>query len=338
MVEIIKTNHKEEIKKLSENLLKNIYSDTILTQKLNENTFNKFLLQHYFLVENEQTLAYLALYYNQDLRFKEKKTFTIGHYEAIENNIFAQKIINEVAKEVKNQDGNYLIANMKGSTWYQYRFSLHNDFPNFFLEPYHPIYYNQHFINAGFEVIERYFSSIDKIMQYDNPAILAKEKFFFDMGVKIRTINLNDFANELQKIFTFSAKAFTQNFLYTPIDENVFMEQYLPLKPFLCEDFVLIAEDNQGKTIGVFFALPDRADNQNKTLIIKSIARDADEKWQGLGHVIGNILYRNGKQNGFTQIIHAFMRENGYSTQISKNYSGEIYKNYALYGKSLSNY
>ncbi|TAG95570.1 MAG: hypothetical protein EAZ20_00225 [Bacteroidetes bacterium] len=77
--------------------------------------------------------------------------------------------------------------------------------------------------------------------------------------------------------------------------------------------------------------------NYNKTLIIKSIARHSAKMWQGLGHVIGNILYRNAKKNGFTKIIHAFMRENGYSTQISKNYSGEIYKNYALYGKSLSN-
>ncbi|TAG85550.1 MAG: hypothetical protein EAZ20_14840, partial [Bacteroidetes bacterium] len=168
MIKIISTNEKEEIKKLSENLLKNIYTDGILQQKLKENHHNDFLLNHYFLVENENTLAYLALYYNEDLKFKGKKTFTIGNYEAIENSIFAQKLIDYAEKEAQNKESKYLIANMKGTTWHSYRFSLHNNFPNFFLEPYHPVYYNQHFVEAGFEIIQKYFSSIDTILQYDN--------------------------------------------------------------------------------------------------------------------------------------------------------------------------
>lgn len=335
MIEIIETKDAKEIKILSEKLLKNLYKDNILEQKLQENPCNEFFLSHYFLSENNEILAYLALYHNENLKFENKKTFTFGNYEAIENTEIAQILINHAINETKNKNGEYLIANMQGSTWNNYRFSLNNDFPNFFLEPYHPIYYNQHFINTGFEVIQRYFSSIDQAMQYDNVVILEQEKAFLVMGVRIRNIDLDNFASELQQIFRFSLQNFAQNFLYTPIQEYVFVEKYLPLKPFLRPDLILIAEDNKGNIIGVFFAVPDVFDQTQKTLIIKSIVRHEGQEWKGLGHVIGNVLYRNAKKNGFTQVIHAFMRENGFSTQISKNYSGKIYKNYALYGKSI---
>jgi hypothetical protein len=96
-----------------------------------------------------------------------------------------------------------------------------------------------------------------------------------------------------------------------------------------------LAEDSEGNLLGYFFCIQDFYNQKEKSLILKTIARHPDKKWAGLGHVIGNQIYRKAVEQGFQTVIHAFMFDEGYSTTISKNFSGERFKNYHLYGKQI---
>jgi hypothetical protein len=40
-------------------------------------------------------------------------------------------------------------------------------------------------------------------------------------------------------------------------------------------------------------------------------------------------------QKQYKSIIHSFMYEEGTSSNMSKNFSGSVFKNYVLYGKEL---
>ncbi len=343
-MQIIEISEKQNNIHIFYELLEKLYDkEQIYQKKMCENITNAFLVNRYVLLKNEKPKAHIAIYYNENLQFDEKidtkkpqKIFCIGNYEAFDDIEVAKKILEFALKEIKKMQGTYILAQMQGTTWENYRFSVHNHSPNFFLEPYHQAYYHTHFLEMGFEIVEKYFSSIDQYMVFDTPLVLLQEKKFVEMGVTFSTLDLENYEENLRKIFAFNALAFSQNVLYSPISEDFFVEKYLKILPIIQKDYVIIAKDTSNEIIGVFFAIPDIWDKSKKTLIIKSISRHPSPQWQGLGHVIGNILYRNASKNGITHIIHAFMRENGFSTQISKNYSGEIYKKYVLLGYKIS--
>ncbi len=321
---------------LFDELLQNLYSAYILQQKkMCEYITDAYLVERLYQIHDNSPKAHLAIYYNEKLQYKNQKIFCIGNYEAVEHGDFGVNLLHIALEKIKNLGGKYVLGQMQGSTWDNYRLNTHNNYPNFFLEPYQHAYYVTHFEQVGFEIVEKYFSSIDNDIVFDKLEVLAQAKTFENVGVTIREIDLMNFEQELRNIFAFNSIAFAQNTFYTPISIDFFLEKYLKILPIIKKEFVLIAEDSQKNIIGVFFAIPDVWNLTEKSLIIKSISRHPDKKWQGLGHVIGNILYKNAFQNGFTQIIHAFMRENGFSTQISKNYSGKIYKNYVLLGRNL---
>ena len=65
------------------------------------------------------------------------------------------------------------------------------------MEPYHPLYLNTQFKAQDFSEIANYFSSIDRKIVYDHPAVLARKEELVTEGLSIRSIRLDDYENEL---------------------------------------------------------------------------------------------------------------------------------------------
>jgi hypothetical protein len=74
-------------------------------------------------------------------------------------------------------------------------------------------------------------------------------------------------------VYALSLAAFKNNFLYTAINRDEFVQQYTPYKEFIDSDYVLLARDNDGQCCGFVFAIPDylqqRTGGQINRLIIK---------------------------------------------------------------------
>lgn len=299
-----------------------------------QETFNKAVFHTgLMMVENDEIQGRLVVYHNPNLQYKGKKIITIGNYECVDNQQVAKQLLDEATKIAQSLGAELILGPMNGSTWDSYRFSTSHDEANFFLEPYHHLYYNEHFTNNGFSLFARYFSSKDSVLSYDAPAVLEREKHFLAEGVRFRNVDLANFEAELERLYAFNSVAFQSNHLYTPIEKSDFIEKYAATKRIINPDFVRLAEDSEGNLLGYFFCVQDFYNQKEKSLILKTIARHPDKKWAGMGHVIGNQIYRKAVEQGFQSIIHAFMFDEGYSTTISKNFSGERYKNYHLYGK-----
>ena len=296
---------------------------------------SKFLEACYVLMDGQVLLGRFALYFNKELKYAGLPTACIGNYECNANDEDAEQLLDHAFAEAKKRGAHYLLGPMNGSTWDNYRFSLHHDHPEFLMEAHHHLYYNKQFSDSGFEVVAKYFSAIDRKMVHDRPEVLAREKELLVSGMKIRNIDIANYRQELERLYPFITNAFRKNFLYSPIDKESFLDKYLEAGKFIDPEFVIIAENNAREIIGVFFCVQDLLNRNEKHLIVKTIARHPAKEWTGLGHVMGNEITRRCVKKNFTAMIHAFLYEQGTSTTISKNFSGEIYKNYALYGKQL---
>jgi hypothetical protein len=335
MIEIIQLKPGDINFNLFHNFPEEIYPADSRRIRGKETVNSEYLENCFVLLTAGKVQARAALYNNPHLQYQNKKALCIGNFESVNNKESGQALLQHISSEAKRRGAGFLIGPMNGSTWDSYRFSVHHTYPHFFLEPYHHLYYNEHFTCAGFNTIARYFSSIEKDLKCISPAIAKRENELKQAGITFRNINLNQYEKELEKIFYFNGVAFRSNFLYTPISKEVFIKKYSETKGLIDPGFVILAEDAEGNLIGYFFCINDFYNEKEKSLIVKTVARHPDKKWSGTGHVMANMICRRALQKQYQSIIHSFMYEQGTSVSMSKNFSGTIYKNYVLFGKEL---
>lgn len=278
----------------------------------------------------------VVLYNNPNLYFNGEKAMALGHFECVNEPEEANALLLAAENKAKQLGAKWIIGPMNGSTWDSYRFSLSQDSPNFFLEPYHHLYYNELWQQAGFETIATYSSSLDRQMSLFNPEkLISYETTFNELGVLIRPIDLENYEMEISKVHSFCEAVFKNNFLYTPISEREFIQKYIPIKGFINPEYVLLAEDAEKNLVAIFFAVADIYNGTTHTLIVKTIARNPNPIYAGLIQIMCNRAVAAAKLNGFKQMIHAFMHDDNKSNNVSRNFSGEVFRQYALYGKQI---
>ena len=316
-------------------LPKTLYPAGSIRHQQKDTVSREFLHACYVLIENGAIKARAALYDNPHLLFEGKKAACVGNFESTEDPEIAAELLKYIEKEATNLGADYLIGPMNGSTWENYRFSLDHDHPNFFLEPFHHLYYNELFVTAGFVPISRYSSHIEKDLPCDYPDVLKREKELEENGMTIRGIDLLNFDSELERLYPFTAGAFSENFLYTPADRDSFKAKYTEAAKIINPEFVLIAEDKDRNIVGFIFCYDDLFNTSEKSLVMKTLARNPSEEWKGLGQILGNRIIRLMNEHGYQSQIHAFMIDSGVSTHTSRKFHGTNFKTYALYGKEL---
>ncbi len=334
MLEIIKTKPGEANFYLFENVVENIYKEHKLKYTFFKNINSDFLISGYVVLKNNVPVARAVLYFNPLLTYKNKQAITVGNFECIEDEHCSSFLLAHLQEEGKILGVSFFIGPMNGSTWDDYRFSISKNEDNFFSEPYHPTYYNTLFEAFGFNPIANYVSNKDYALEYNNAAVLEKEKEFLQKGLTIRNIDLGDFENELKKLYPFISEVFKNNFLYSPITEKYFVDKYIASKKIIQDGFMLMAEDKKNKVVGFIFCFEDTFNSTEKSLVVKTAARSLLDEWKGLGHVLGNCIVRNAVKENFTSLIHAFVIEN--AVLFSKNFGGHSFKKYTLYGKEIS--
>jgi hypothetical protein len=335
MTNIVETRPGDENFHLFQDFPGQIYPSGSAHFSVPETLNEDFLQACYVLLIDGKVQGRAALYDNPQLKYKNIKSCCIGNYEAINSEKAGPHLLNHMMSIAKNSTAQYVIGPMNGSTWDNYRFSTDHDEPSFFLEPYHHLYYNQHFLAAGFEAIGKYYSNRSGTQFAVSADILENDRKLQNAGVTMRSIDLSNYGREMERIHDFNTFAFSHNFLYTPITKEAFMKKYAGAKRVLNPRLTLLAEDRDGNLIGYYFCIDDLLDSNRKSLIFKTLVRHPDPKWQGMGHVMGNRIYQQALLEGYESFIHPFIFKNGTSTKLSANFLGERFKNYVLYGREL---
>jgi hypothetical protein len=294
-----------------------------------------FLHSCYVLMFNGTIVGRFALYDNPALNLHDEKAICIGNYGCVNTAEISSLLLGSAYQKAKEMNAAWLIGPMNGSTWENYRFSDYSREDNFFLEPENPDWYNRQFLENGFVKIASYLSTNDTEMPYEFPQIERRKKELLNEGYIFRPMRLKAYEEELGKIYELSSQAFQNNFLFTPIERNVFIQKYLLLKPHIDPNFVLLAEDKEGELAGFIFCINDIKNKSTKRLILKSVARRSGRQDRGLGDVLACEITQRAKLNGYEGIIHALMHAEGSSINLSKNRRPSIIKTYSLYATRL---
>jgi hypothetical protein len=125
---------------------------------------SEYLRSCIVVVNDGLPVGRLAVYENPNLTSNDQQVACIGNYECENNPETAKLLFRKAFEEISSLGVKTIIGPMSGSTWDNYRFSNHNNEPNFLLEPYHHVYYNEQFLENGFQPLSgRFIATIRKL-------------------------------------------------------------------------------------------------------------------------------------------------------------------------------
>jgi len=289
------------------------------------------------LDESKNIVGHFSLWYCETPTLGRKTVGYIGHYYAKTFTV-GKNILMRASELLKGYGCQLAVGPVDGNTWRRYRLvSGTADVPKFLLEPENPLEYPAHFIDAEFETLSTYSSSIlDVKPQFVDEATMEKLNAGELRRVTIRAIDLNNFDRELRTIYGIACDAFEDNFLYSEISEFEFIQRYHKMKPVVIPQLVLIAE-HEKHPIAFALAVPDPtlSNNSVKTAILKTVGRIKDDRFKGLGLKLIAECHAAADKLGFSRMIHALYRDDNISSTYSTASDAQVFRRYAVYGKIL---
>lgn len=291
------------------------------------------------LLENNVEIAKATCYIKNTPQVNGKDIGTIGDFETNneENGI---KLLEKCEEVLRKNGVDFIVGPMNGNTWKKYRtVKFSNGETEFLLEDVNSMDFNQMFLKAGFEEIYTYTSTKGLIKNaYESEILNVLESRLAEENIVIRKFDKNNYIAELRKIYNVSVKSFNKNPLYTPIEEEEFINQYKPYIKMIDEELILIAE-KEGKEVGFVFCIPDfnglRIEGKLNTLILKTIAVLPEYEELAIGNIMLRRIANIAQAKQFQKWIFAFMYSNNTSQKMAKRNNTEIIREYALYGKEL---
>ena len=123
--------------------------------------------------------------------------------------------------------------------------------------PYNPPYYAELIGKAGFgKVKDLYAYLVTEENVFSEKFVRVAELVRRREGLTIRSLNMKDFKNEIQRIKDLYNRAWQYNWGAVPMNSDEFDALAKDLKPVVIPELVLIAEFN-GEPVGFSLSLPD---------------------------------------------------------------------------------
>ncbi|MBI4640342.1 MAG: GNAT family N-acetyltransferase [Candidatus Tectomicrobia bacterium] len=290
-----------------------------------------------FIDEASHIVARCSLWWNATPLYPGHHLGLIGHYAAYDPKAAAQLFI-LASEQLAAQGCTMAVGPMDGNTWQRYRLLTERGTePTFFLEPDNPDDWPTHFTDNGFSPLAHYLSALNTDLSQGDPRVRKVAERIEDHGIRIRSLTLDTFEDELRRIYDMTVVGFRSNFLYTPLSESDFVAQYLPIRPYIRPELVLIVEFHDSP-IGFIFAIPDisqtRWGQTVDRVIIKTMAVLPEYVGIGLGSLLIARCQEIAKNLGYTRAIHALMYEKNISRNISAHYAKPM-RRYTLFARIL---
>ena len=291
------------------------------------------------VLENGEEKAKATCYFQNTPIVKNEKIGTIGELEILDKQ-YGEFLLEKCEEILKDKGLHYIVAPMNENTWGKYRtMKQSNGEPIFLLENVNPMSDNEILLKTGYQEIYKYTSTKGKLENaYQFQSIEMMRKKIQEEGITIRKFNKENYMEDLKKIYHISLKSFGRNPLYTSIDEEFFLRQYIPYVHLADEDIILLAEKD-GKEIGFIFCIPDfeeaKRGQKISTIIVKTVAVIPEFQKLAIGNVLMSDIANIAKQKGFENWICAFMYANNTSQKMAKRNQTEVIREYALYGKKI---
>jgi hypothetical protein len=261
----------------------------------------------------------------------------IGHYAAAGVEA-AVKLLAHACQQLQRAGSTFAVGPLDGNTWRRYRFVTGpGERPAFFLEPANPASWPKQWASAGFREIAQYQSRVVQDLAHEDERGLEAGHRLTAVGVRTRPLEIERLEEELKRLYPMIVRCFQRGFLYSPISQEAFVAQHLPLRNILRPELVRIAEHRE-QPVGLLFGIPDiqqahRGEAIN-TSIIKTLVIDPGRIYAGLGSYLAAEYHKLCRGLSYSHVIHALMHSASKSQNISARY-GPIMRQYGLFGKEL---
>jgi GNAT superfamily N-acetyltransferase len=291
---------------------------------------------HVVVSDGTRITARASLWWNGTPPLPNQRAGVVGHYAAssLES---SSELMEACCSELRARGCTMAIGPMNGNTWRKYRLlTQRGDEPPFFLEPDNSDEWPGFWTAAGFTPLATYFSALNSDLSHTDPQVTRAGKRLYERDVRVRPLDTTRFEEELRRIYSVSAKSFTENFLYTPISEEEFLRQYSAIQSRIVPKLVLVAEQDN-EPVGYLFALPDflsATRGKIDTAIIKTVAVLPERRCAGLGVWLVQEAQRVARELGYTRAIHALMHESNNSLNLSARYA-KPFRRYTLFSRNL---
>jgi len=269
----------------------------------------------------------------------DHKVGLIGRYAAADDHS-AEKLLSAACDELRDHGCTLAIGPMDGSTWHSYRFVTQKGVEApFAIEPENPDSWPEQFRTFGFNALASYTSSLSELQGHEDSRLDRARRRFEENGIRIRTLDPNPdhFKEEMRRIFHLAQISFQNNFLYSPISEDEFLNLYLPIQSMIDPKLVLIAQRDE-EVVAFLFAIPDfkrvRNGSRSDTAILKTVAVLPEKANAGLGSFLVAYSHVCALEQGYRRVIHALMHNNNVSMNISRKTAKPI-RTYELFAKEL---
>lgn len=253
-------------------------------------------------------------------------------------NFFAQS--SEIAKELLTITQNRFTVNgartiygpINGSIWNQYRF-VTSGFTNkpFLFEPFNPECYPKYFLEFGFEQAASYESSILKTQEK-----YSRNQNQIDLppNIELMPFDEDNALPELESMHEVACDSLNDNFLYTSISKQDFIDKYKPLVASLDPRLVILAKEKK-ETVGFIFAIPYDFSRNCRTVVLKTLCRLKGAQYKGLSLALTSACHLSAHNIGYTRAVHALYRTDDGQHATNKIPQSKILRKYSLFKKNI---
>lgn len=319
-------------------------------------------LQLFLAMKEGKIVGRVASIFNQNhIKFTGKRDGFFGFFDAIDDETVSEKLLYAAFDFLKSKNINNVIGPVNFSTNDPLGLLVDGfDSPPQIMMTYGKPYYANLLERFGFlkrmDLLAYWFNH-DTIPE--RIVSLAKniEQRLQRNNITIRTINLKDYKNEVQKIKEIYNQAWDKNWGFVPMTEKEFDYVAKDMKLLMDKDFVLVAEKN-GELIGFTLCLPNINEvlknvkrgrlfptgifkilwNKSKIKTLRVLTLGVLEQYRTLGIEVCFYvrLLNKSKEKGYTGGEASWILEdNKMMNRELKNIRSEAYKTYRLYEKTM---
>lgn len=300
-----------------------------------------------------------AILNNNHNQFHNERTAFFGFFETIHDQDVASALLDRASEWAHDRGMLQLRGPANFSTNDTVGILIEGfDAPPCLMMPYNQRHYPGLIERAGFDKAMDLYAWWLLTEKGLNPKIIrVGEMVLREAGIKIRTIDMKRYWDEVEVLKTIYNDAWSTNWGFVPMTDAEFKHMARDLKAIVDPRVILIAERN-GMPVAFSLALPDfnqalakingrlfpfglprllyhgRRIRQVRVLAL-GIAKRV-QNWSGLGAALYYESFRRGVDAGYRSCEFSWTLENNYLINRSMRLFGaEIYKRYRMYQKQL---
>jgi len=324
-----------------------------------KNPFFEHSQVEFFLCQDrKEVVGRIAAILNENHNaFHDEKTGFFGFFESVQDFKVAKSLLDASSKWVKEKGMNLLRGPTSFSTNDECGLLIEGfDSSPMVMMPYSPRYYLDFMEAYGFVKSKDLLAYVMYRQPLPERLSRSAELIRKRRGIKLRSLDLKDFDNEVDRLREIYNSAWEKNWGFVPMTDREFVHMAKDLKSIVDPDFAIIAEID-GDPVGFSLALPDI--NQalkkingrllpfgilkllwymKKIDAIRVITLGVKKSYRKLG--IEGLFYhetfRRGLEKGYQMGEFSWVLEdNVLMNRGIENLGAKVYKRYRIYEKKL---